>query len=809
MFLYADPRACPGCRAPIPYGASGCPSCNLGLTGEEAQRLFVTLTEADALIAAMRTAQALAVREEGHVAGVDRPASAAPPPRSPSPRLTAASVPRILLGLGALCLLVAALVFLAVAWTALGVGGRTGVLAGLTATSGAIGVLLARRDLRAGAEAFAAVSLGLLVLDLAGAESAGWLGDLGTPGFLVLVGCVLTPVSLVAGVGARRTPVGVVATAEVAAGLGAFVAGLGFATSESLALAPGTVVALVTAALVAALAWSSGLRIAVWAAGAAALLWWATLVLLGLARLADERTLASVWGDLESWPLLVAAGAAGALAALRPLPQPCRVAAASAAVAVAAHVVCFPAFDESATRVSLVELAVVAVAGAMSVRLPTPWRWVTAAPSLAAGIALAVSAARLLAEAVRTLFDFTPWRADVTEPLPAPDVPWTWPLLLPLGALGAAVAAGLVARCLAELPVRRAVWWFVPLALVTSALAPILYAVPLWAALVFLVLAASGGLALAAYVRRLEPLAGAALLLALALAASAADEWTTAIALAALATAGLVAVLRGQDTAADAGAAVFVAAAGGFLWTIQTIAAVDTTWRALPILVLVGGFAIVRPGPAAEVPAGLVGGLAVVGSVTASGLEQGWLAAYLTLGGVLATVSALVHPDRRRLAWVGGGLLTLAQWVRLEQLGVDVVEAYTLPLASVLLTVGVVRMVRSDLSSLPALGAGLTLGLVPTLLHVLIDPVSLRALLLGLASVALVLAGVRLRWAAPLLAGAGVGAVVVVREAAHASVLPQWVVIGAIGLTLTALGVTWEQRLAELRRAAGYVRALR
>ena len=57
-------------------------------------------------------------------------------------------MPRILLGLGVLCLLVAAVTFLAVAWSWLGVGGRTVVLLLLTATSGGLSVWLSRRDLR-------------------------------------------------------------------------------------------------------------------------------------------------------------------------------------------------------------------------------------------------------------------------------------------------------------------------------------------------------------------------------------------------------------------------------------------------------------------------------------------------------------------------------------------------------------------------------------------------------------------------------------------------------------------------------------
>jgi hypothetical protein len=147
--------------------------------------------------------------------------------------------------------------------------------------------------------------------------------------------------------------------------------------------------------------------------------------------------------------------------------------------------------------------------------------------------------------------------------------------------------------------------------------------------------------------------------------------------------------------------------------------------------------------------------------------------------------------------------------VRLEQLDVDQVEAYTLPLALVLLGVGLVQMYRSEVSSRAALSAGLGLALGPSLLVALVEPVSLRALLLGLACLLLVGEGVWLRWSAPLVAGATVGVVLVLREAAYAQVVPQWVVIGLVGTVLTVVGVTWERRLAELRAAAGYVRRLR
>ena len=189
--------------------------------------------------------------------------------------------------------------------------------------------------------------------------------------------------------------------------------------------------------------------------------------------------------------------------------------------------------------------------------------------------------------------------------------------------------------------------------------------------------------------------------------------------------------------------------------------------------------------------------------------EQTWLAVYLTLAGVICTASALLHRDRRALAWVGLALLTLAQWVRLEQLGVGTVEAYTLPLALVLLVVGTVALLRGHESSMSTLSPGLGLALVPTLLLVLVDPVGLRAVLLGLACIALVAIGLVRGWAAPLLAGASVGALVVLRQATYAQVIPQWMLIGLVGVALTIVGVTWEQRLQEFRKVSAYVRGLR
>jgi hypothetical protein len=827
MFRYADPEACPGCRAPLVPGATHCPACDLVLTGPLAQRLFATLGHADSLLAQMRvtmpamasTAPSVETETAPPAAGKTAPSDRSYPayPGRPTPArggLSAASVPKILLGLGATCLLVAALVFLAVAWSALGVGGRTGVLVLLTGGALAAAYALASRDLRAGAESFATVALGLLVLDLAGADEAGWLGDPTTATLFVVVGVTLAAASFALSVAARQLPVGALLSGEIIGAVGVLVAGAGCVLSDWHSDEVPVIVALALAAGAAYVARQGGLRVASWACAGVAGLWWLVLTGLGIGRVAADPEIAEVWLGFEVWPLLVAIALTAAVAFAPlvepPLAEAARVVAGSAAVALGTFAVTVVAFDESVTVRSLAELAVVAAAVAVGSRLALPARWVVVTPSCVAGLALSLSGAALVAEALEALLGFEPWDEQLTAAVDVPDLTWSWPLLVPAAALGALAPAWLAVGCLVEVPARRVLALAGPLTFVTVALVPVLYGVPLWVALVVLVVLAFAGLGTASYATGLEPLAASLVLGLLALVASFANPWSTAVALGLVTAAAGVAAFRESKLPSMVGGVVLPVAGTGFVWTCEHLADVDLAWRAVPVILLFGAFTILRPGLERELPAYVAAVIAAAASVIGpDSVDQTWLAAYLTLGGVVVTVSALVHEDRRELAWGGLGLFTLAQWVRLQQLGVDTVEAYTLPLAVVLLVVGLVRMRISDLSSQRALGAGLGLALVPTLLQVLLDPVSLRALALGLGCLVAVAAGVGLRWTAPLVAGAAVGTVLVLREATHAQLLQQWMVIGLVGVVLTLVGVTWEHRLAELRAVAAYVRGLR
>jgi hypothetical protein len=205
---------------------------------------------------------------------------------------------------------------------------------------------------------------------------------------------------------------------------------------------------------------------------------------------------------------------------------------------------------------------------------------------------------------------------------------------------------------------------------------------------------------------------------------------------------------------------------------------------------------------AVEVAAAVSMLLLATAGVDAVDGDAGWTAVYLTLAGAAATAMSLLRAERRQVGWLGGALLVLATWVRLDEIRVDEPEPYTLPAAIALLLVGWVHLRRDPTAtSRTALTPGLTLALVPSLLWVLDDPLTLRAVLLGIACLALVIAGAQLRLAAPLALGATVGLVLVLREAAPlvGQAVPRWSLIGAAGVLLIGLGMTWEQRMKEVR----------
>lgn len=866
MTRYADPERCPDCREEMPYGATSCPSCGLSLEGPLAAQLFATLSAADDLLDRMRRpagpVPATATATSALTAATAAPAARSATPGAPVgpgvgllehpeggtadasepfgdvlPKLTTTSVPRILLGLGALCLLVAALVFIAVAWSAMGVGGRTATLLGFTAVAGALTGWAARQDLRAAAEALGVVALGLLAFDLVGARDAGWLGPVSTPGFLVVLGSVLVVAGAAAALAVRRTPAGALVGAEVVAGLGLVAAVAGATSADWLSVSAGQVLAFVTSAAVVGAART--LRLSTLTAGAAVVsaTTWLVLALSALGRALEHPSHPELWLDLEAWPLAVAAALAVAPALSPRLPHPVRRLALGTALLLASALLLAPVADESVTAATLAGACLLTGAAGTTWAVAAPWRAGFGGVLVLGGLWLTVAAWTLVLAATNRLAVAAGagWAGGAGDLLPGPEgdrvtlAAW----LLPVVVL--AVAAALVAlartfgwadRVLAPVADLHTVS---AVAAATGVLTAASYAVPVWAVLAALLGAAAGFVARSLRHDAALPLALGAAFLVPAVAVSLHAEWLTLPAvLTALVLSAAVHLRRPEMEVAAVAGLVGAGSLAGLGWTVGAVTGSSPEWTgavtlgALALLVL--GMPYVDRGARGEGSASVArlgteaGALLAAGALAAAavpgaspGSQATWLAVYLTVSGAAASALALLRPDRRAAGWLGGLLLAAATWVRLADLGVEQPEAYTLPSALALLAVGLVHLRRrGGASTLRALSPGLALALLPSLLWVLVEPGTPRSLLLGAACLALVVTGARVRWSAPVLHGAAVGALLVLRHAAPVvDAVPRWALIGTAGVLLVTMGVTWERRLREARSVAGYLRRLR
>ena len=857
MTRYADPERCPDCLAAMPFGTTRCPSCGLSLEGSLAARLFTTLSEADELLRQMRASSPAAaarpgltlpsprapVPTAGGIATLARPTSVAPPtgptpPAEGPPRggMGGASVPKILLALGALCLLVAALVFLAVAWSAMGVAGRTATLVGFTVVTAGLSAWAARRDLRAAAESLGVVALGLLAFDMIGARDAGWLGDLATPELAVVLGAVLAVAGVVAAIAVRRTPVGVLVGAEVIATLGLACAVGGVVTADWFAWSAAWTLAVVLAAGVTLNAQAARLRTLRVGAALVTMSAWLVLAISSWDRAVRNPSLHELWVDLEGWPLLVSAALVGALALVTALSLGARLTALATAAVVLASAVLAPLTDETSTELTAAGAGLLVVLSVSAWFVPQPWRRSLGAPvglglvwMIGAAGALAVSGLARIIDAGDLL-----WAGTGTDTFPVRVVEdWqlaSWLLPVAMVAVGAALVAlartfDLADRVVAPLTDLDQV---VAVAAMTAALTLALYPVPMWLVAAALLVTGSGYVAETVERQHPVPLGLAALFLALALDLSLHAEWLTLVTLVVVLVATVTLHLRSSLLEISVGAGALASgAAAGLVWTVGAVADAPAQWTAVAALLVLAAVVLGGPnvdrlrrsGPATYARLGIeMGALVAAATVSVAGVdvavavsEATWLAVYLTLTGATACAMALLRPDRRLAGWLGGLLLAAASWVRLADLGVETPEAYTLPSAVTLLVVGVVHLRRNAASgTMAALGPGLALALVPSLLWVLADPIALRSVLLGLACLALVLGGVRLRWSAPVVWGALVGTLLVIRLATPiAEAVPRWALIGAAGALLIAMGITWEKRVRDAKAVAGYVRGLR
>lgn len=163
------PLPCPSCSEPLTGTTASCPHCGLQLTGPVAARLWEVDQQLE-LLHVERTDLLSRLRTES--AATDSTA-VAPVATAAGPRWTGQ---QLLLGAGVLLVLVASLVFLAVAWSLIGVLGQVAVMAGLAVVACAAALRLGGTRLRSTAEAVALLGVGMAVVDVGAARTLDLAG---------------------------------------------------------------------------------------------------------------------------------------------------------------------------------------------------------------------------------------------------------------------------------------------------------------------------------------------------------------------------------------------------------------------------------------------------------------------------------------------------------------------------------------------------------------------------------------------------------------------------------------------------------
>ena len=850
MSRFASEDRCLECRASL-LGASVCSHCGLVQAGPDADRLRQLLNAADEQLALLRasssrppvpdattgaTPTAATTTAGTPMPGMPTPGTPTPdtqvvpaadsPPQWPAEvaarrgTLPAFSTPAVLLGLGAISVLVAAVVFVSVAWSDLTLAAKAMILLGVTALIGAAGAWSVRKPLRGSAESFTTLFALFVVVDFVAAQTSG-LAGLDALGFTA-ASWVVSMLLLVAGGGWAL--IGIRARVERLVGVqllaAAGVAGLAATSVDQLAAWRIEYVVLAWAVLTAVVAVLTRRVLVAFAVAVRVVssVLFALAWLASLSRLVDPTTFAGLWAGLAPAGWVLSCGLLAAVAFLRPLPAPVRRLAATGATAGVVLLLMRPLEGSSADTVVAVATGVTLGLSAAYAFLATRGPWHTAVGVTAAGpfalalLGLVPPAAEALGRAVAPAEQA--WRLDLTSTVTSFDtgVGADNASVIGFAVLGLAVVCWLLGT--SRLPAPPTTVLLLAVAAAVVALRP---AQPLWSVVAVVV-----GLALVCAVvalarRSLGLVAAATGLAALSLVAASGSDATTLV-VAVLLTA-ILAVLTSIDQLTAARALAAGTVASGALGLAAGLAVVGLGRSGIAFgLAILGAVVVVaaqvrRADAITRLRNGVeLGGLAT--SAVALGLSldhpELMLPLAMTVTGAALAAVAIMRADRRNLAAPAGVLIAAATWVRLWVEDVTVIEPYTLPSALVVCAVGTWRMLRRPgSSSLTSLSPGLMLALLPSLLAALPDPTSLRALVLGLSAVLVLLTGAVLRWAAPLLLGAGTALVlVVVNVAPYAAALPRWVVLATVGFGLLFLGVTWEHRLRDARTLASAVNRL-
>ena len=848
---FADPLACPDCRGAI-AGTAACPHCGLDLTSSEVRQLWQTLLQADVLLT---KAQQLPRVDAGTAAAAAAaappvPPVPVPPVQSPSepfvatppdwrpypvpgaagrqsdPSLSATSpakerswsVGTILLVLGAFGLVVAGLIFVTRSWDEIGLTGKTLILLGVTAAIGALGVWVTRRPLRASAEAVWSVFLALLTLDVFAAryEDLLGLGVLDLAAGWLAWGVIALGLSLAVAVWARPFVGTALVAPAVAGGLAIVMGGIGAsAIGDDWDIAWRALIALVVAGLMALATRPAALAPMTLVARIVVAGFYVVAYAAAIYEIVDHPELDGLFG--HGAPLLLMAVASVVVARLVPVVRIPAAALAVLGVSILALVPVAEVGDEAGTWVVTAAIAVVLAAAGTRGGDDAWIRGVRlgAVPAITGAVVIqAVLVADVLETMGRIIDD--PWQLAWDVRLDLSDVPnhagWVVPIVL-----AALLATTWCVSRWPELaphsrPAAPAVGSALAIGAVTSVVA---LRWPVWLVALTLVAVAAVlvGLRLRRIARTPTPVAAflvvAASVLAPASQGVSVTTWLLGgLLLGVLAlTGGATELRRAYGVAAVALVLAGVAALTDLVGADAAVLSVVVV--AVSLLLMGGAQAVLRDQPAGaaiEVASAVGMFVALVNPGSSSDIAVRW-----TIAGVGLITLGFVSAGRRWLLWPGIASLVVAYVALIVDSGFSFVEAYTLPLGAAGLAVGLVLAGRKpDTSTWTLLGPGLALTLLPSVPQSLAEPTELRALLLGVGALVVLTVGIRLGWQAPFVAGALILALLVLFNIGpYANAAPRVVLIAAVSAVLLGVGITWEDRVRDGRKLAGYVRSMR
>ena len=175
----------------------------------------------------------------------------------------------------------------------------------------------------------------------------------------------------------------------------------------------------------------------------------------------------------------------------------------------------------------------------------------------------------------------------------------------------------------------------------------------------------------------------------------------------------------------------------------------------------------------------------------------------------LVAVAYAALPHRRAVVAFGVAGLTVGAWVELAHAEMGTLEAYSVPLALLLLAAGLWSRRELDGRSWLTAGPGLAVGLLPSALLTIDDDGLARPLVAVVISAAVLAVGAWHRWQALVVLGAVAAAVVALAELGPMTLhLPRYLTLGATGIVLLALGARYEQRRADARQAVSWLASM-